>query len=273
MKLATSIIAASLSWALVSATFGAVTITSSSFTYSQNFNTLASTGASNAWVNNSTISGWYLFGYNQTSTPSTYGTSNAAGTTAGSFYSYGSSAADRALGGTASGNTYFGSPAPVSGAIAGYLAVAFTNNLTDPISSITFGFDGEQWRNGGNASAQSMVLEYGFGTTMVGVSTWTAPGGNFVWSSPVTGASAAAVDGNVAGLVANRGGTLNSLNWAAGETLWIRWIERNDAGNDHGLAIDNFSVTAIEVDAIPEPSRALLFGLGSLGLLLRRRRA
>jgi hypothetical protein len=26
-----------------------------------------------------------------------------------------------------------------------------------------------------------------------------------------------------------------------GDTLWIRWVEKNDMGNDHGMAIDNFS--------------------------------
>src|SRR5262249_27115537 len=38
---------------------------------------------------------------------------------------------------------------------------------------------------------------------------------------------------------AGRGGTLNNLGWAAGSTLWVRWVENNDAGNDHALAIDN----------------------------------
>jgi hypothetical protein len=33
-------------------------------------------------------------------------------------------------------------------------------------------------------------------------------------------------------------------DWNAGETLWLRWVEVNNAGNDHGLAIDNVSLTA-----------------------------
>jgi hypothetical protein len=36
---------------------------------------------------------------------------------------------------------------------------------------------------------------------------------------------------------------LAGLDWQAGQTLWLRWIERNDSGNDHALAIDNFSLT------------------------------
>ena len=33
------------------------------------------------------------------------------------------------------------------------------------------------------------------------------------------------------------------MNWANNDTLWFRWIERNDAANDHGLAIDDFSLS------------------------------
>ena len=66
----------------------------------------------------------------------------------------------------------------------------------------------------------------------------------FNWTSPVTGTTAGAVNGNTTGRVNSVGGTLSGLNWASGTTLWFRWIERNDDGNDHGLAIDDFSLTA-----------------------------
>ena len=144
-----------------------------------------------------------------------------------------------------------------------------TNDTGGALATITFEFNGEQWRNGGNTTAQTMVLEYGFGSTFASVTTWTAPGGNFNWTSPVATSSAAAVDGNVAGLVENKGGNLSNLNWANGSTLWIRWIELNDSGSDHGLAIDDFAVT--QVTAVPEPAAALLGALGLLALMRRRR--
>ncbi len=214
-----------------------------SVSYNQNFDALASSGSGNSWTNGtSPIPGWYLYRQPAPGTDITTYNADNGGSNAGSFNSFGSTgSSERALGGTASGGAYFGSPA--SGAIAGWIAAAFNNSSGSTINSVTVGFDGEQWRNGGNTSAQTMVLEYGFGATFAAVSTWTAPGGNFDWASPVIGASAAAVNGNVAGLVSGRGGSLNSLNWTSGSTLWIRWIERNDPGNDHGLAIDNFSLT------------------------------
>jgi hypothetical protein len=54
--------------------------------------------------------------------------------------------------------------------------------------------------------------------------------------------------------------------------LWVRWIERNDVGNDHGLAIDDFSLSAA-VAAVPEPQSwaLMLGGLAALGFIARRR--
>lgn len=233
---------------------------------SQNFDSLTTSTSSTSWTNNSTLSGWSLF--TGAGTPITTYSGGTGSSSTGSFYSFGASAAtDRALGGLASGGTYFGSPS--SGAVAGYIAVQITNNSGSALDSFTLGFEGEQWRNGGNTTAQAMVLEYGFGSTFAGVTTWTAPGGAFNWSSVVNTSTAAAVDGNVAGKVPGLGGTVSSLTWNTGSSLWVRWIDVNDSGNDHGLAIDNFTFSAT---AVPEPASAGLIGLGLAGLSLIRRR-
>lgn len=207
--------------------------------YSQNFDTLATTGNSNSWTNDTTLLGWSLF--NASGNPIiSYGANNGTSTT-GSFYSYGvDTSTDRALGGLGSGGTYFGSPA--SGSVAGWIAFSAKNTSGSTINSLNIAFNGEQWRNAGNTTAQTMVLEYGFGSSFTTVTTWTAPGLTFNWTSPVATTTGAAVDGNTTGLVANRGGTLDNLNWASDDTLWLRWVETNDTGNDHGLAIDDLVV-------------------------------
>jgi len=241
-------------------------------TYSQNFDTLATTGASNAWTNDTTLFGWSLFRQPAPGTAiTTYG-ADTGSSNSGNFYSYGSGgSSDRAIGGLGSAGTYFGSP--FSTAVAGWIAVALQNTSGAAFSDFTVGFSGEQWRNGGNTSAQTMVLQYGFGNSFSAV-TWTAPGAAFNWSSVVNTATAAAVDGNVAGLVTGVGGTVNTT-WNANDTLWIRWTENNDSGNDHGLAIDNFSLSATAVAAVPEPETyaMLLAGLGLIGFAARRRRS
>ena len=235
--------------------------------YSQDFNSLATTGTADTWANNLTLAGWFLYTGGGTAI-TTYAAGTGSSST-GSFYSFGAaSSTDRAFGGVGSGGTYFGSPA--SGAVGGYMAVALTNTTSDAFSSITISFDGEQWRNGGNTSAQTMVLQYGFGTTFSSVSSWIEPDGTFNWTSPVTGSTAAAVDGTTAGQVPDVGGTL-SVDFEPGDTLWFRWVELNDPGNDHGLAIDNLSITT--PSETPEPSSiALAMAGGLFGMMVICRR-
>jgi hypothetical protein len=243
-----------------------ISFTNVNDSYFTNWDNLSTT-VNATWINNVGFPGWHLFNWNGGATINTINLNSGGlngGNGTGSFYSFGSTGSlDRALGGVGAGGAYFNSPA--SGAIAAFITFAVTNNTGSSLGSATIAFDGEQWRNGGNTSAQTMVFEYGFGASFASVATWFAPGGNFDWSSPVTGASAAAVDGNAAGLVAGRGGVLSNLNWSNGDTLWVRWIERNDTGNDHGLGIDNFSLT------VPGPAAPILLGLGLLARARRRR--
>ena len=244
----------------------AISVGSVGFSYSQDFNSLTTSTTAVPWVNDSTLAGWSLYTSTLADAATILGGTGSAST--GSFYSFGAAGSgERALGGTASGGAYFGSPA--SGTVAGYVAVAFTNNSGSALDGFTLGFNGEQWRNGGNTSAQPMVLEFGLGASIGTVGLWMAPA-SLSWNSPVFSATAAAVDGNAAGLVTGLSATVTSLGWAVGDTLWIRWIERNDVGNDHGLAIDDLSLS---VSAVPEPGALalMLAGLAAVGFVARRR--
>jgi PEP-CTERM motif len=249
-----TLLAAAALLALAPAAQAQISITSPGLVYTQSFDTLSNTGTTNAWVNDSTLPGWSLFssaGVAVTNFRADAGTSNT-----GAIYSYGSTGStERALGSVASGS------------FAGTLVLALANNSGSVIDSFTLGYTGEQWRNGGNTAAQSLTLEYGFGASYA-TTTFTAPGG-FGFTSPVVGATAGAVDGNAAGTVANLGGVVGT-NWAVGETLWLRWVDLNDTGNDHGLAIDNLSFS---VTAVPEPGTVALWlaGLAAIGFVARRR--
>jgi hypothetical protein len=262
------LVAASLSALVLLPAHAAVSVTSPSFTYSQSFDSLTTTtGTAVPWANDSSLTGWSLFN-SLGAAITTYGADNG-GNNAGSFRSYGATAAaDRALGALASGSALFGSPA--SGAVAGYVVLALSNNTGASLAGFTLGFSGEQWRNGGNTTPQSMTMEYGFGSSYASVTGWAAPGGSFNWVSPVVGATAAAVDGNGAGRVNGLGGSIGAP-WAAGDTLWVRWVEVNDIGSDHGLAIDDLSFS---VSAVPEAQSGalLLAGLLAVGFVVARRR-
>jgi hypothetical protein len=239
-------------------------------TYTQDFDSLASSGTDHEWTNDDTIKGWHLFrvtaGNNNAPFPMTLYDSSNGSAGDGRFYSFGRDT-DRAIG--AIGNGAFGYPGDratsvLLNATSGWLAASFTNSTGVLLSQFTVAYDGEQWRDGGDNEppyAQTMEFQYGFGPDFSSVSSWTSPGGNFNFISPVFTTSAGPIDGNSIGRVPNLGGTISSLDWQPGETLWLRWIERNDLGIDHGMAIDSFSFSAAPpaVTAVPEATTAVVF--------------
>src|SRR4029078_7147713 len=116
----------------------------------------------------------------------------------------------------------------------------------------------EQWRNGGNTTAHTLTFQYQIAAS--GVITdadvpatgWT-PFAPLSFPGPIAITTAGALDGNAAAnrtvIAATLPATVN-----AGQEIWLRWQDPNDTGNDHGLAIDDFSVTANSVDDAPTVS-------------------
>jgi len=238
----------------------------SSGSYSQDFNTLANTGTANVWTDNTTLLGWYAQSTNTTIVTTDYRADTGAGNT-GDLISYGPAAStDRALGSLGSGTT----------ATMGY-GLRLVNDTAAPVTDILISYVGEQWRNGGNATPQSLAFSY-----LVSVSPITSPNvpSNLGWisfapltfTSPIATAAPATLDGN---LVANRvalSSILTGVTLEVGQELFVRWLDINDTGNDHGLALDDLTVTFTPAVA-PEPTvGALLGGFGLLGLFMASRR-
>ncbi|EEF61632.1 PEP-CTERM sorting domain-containing protein [Pedosphaera parvula] len=234
--------------------------------YTQNFDTLANSGTANTWTDNTTIAGWYA------GTSGTFsGTYRAdiGSSTTGAIYSYGSSAAtDRALGSVASGTT---------GTLA--YGVRLQNNTGGMIGNLNLSYTGEQWRNGGNATAQTLSLTYRISSGPItssdaaGTQSWTSYA-SLNFTSPTTGATAAALDGNNAANHTFISATLTGITLNAGDEIFFRWVDLNDAGNDHGLAVDDFTLSYDPV-AVPEPSTFALLGVGAMAgmfVLVRRKK-
>jgi len=223
---------------------GPISMTSSPLTYSQNFNTLNISGTP-TWTDDSTIAGWYA---QRTGSGYTI-VADAGSGTAGNLYSYGpASNSDRALGTIGS-----------SGAAAGSFAhgVLLKNDSGFVITSLTVGYTGEQWRNSA-AAAQIVSFYYQISASAISSLTptintgWTAVSAlNF--TSPVTGGTAGALSGN---LPANRtvisGVVLNNLNIAASSYIMLKWEDPDHSGTDHGLAIEDVSISWI-IEQNPPP--------------------
>src|SRR5690606_32179977 len=116
--------------------------------------------------------------------------------------------------------------------------------------------DGEQWRRASVAEPSEQRLFFSYG---IDVASITDPGFEAVphldFASPDlggNGAGGAGLNGNIMtqeGITAH----LTGVEWGPGSALWLRWVDPNDSGNDHGLAIDNF-IFETSVGGVPAVS-------------------
>ncbi|MEK7954248.1 endonuclease [Luteolibacter soli] len=198
--------------------------------YEQNFNSLPDTG-SPTWTDNQTIESWYA----QRSGNGTTIVANSGSGTAGALYSYGTSAADRALGSLGSANAAAGSFA---------WGVTFRNGTSSTVTLTTLAYTGEQWRNGGAGAAQAITFSYQKGSTAVTSLTPTSDTGwtslsALTFTSPINSGAGTALDGNAAANSVHLSSNVN-LQLAPGEWITFRWRDIDHASTDHGLAIDDF---------------------------------
>ena len=263
---------------------GQISITGGGLSYSQNFDTLTTNTGPQNWTDNTLttsaldspqvigLPGWYIatFAASADATPNgnqviRAGTGSSA---TGSYYSFGAASdPERALG------TLPSDAITSAGAGALRLGVRFVNNTGDGISGFTFLYDGEEWRIGASTAVNNQfAVSYAIFTPGAGTlanSTYTAlAAANFNTPNDGNG-TAAALDGNAAiNRIAGLGDTVTGLSIAPGNEIWIRWSDANSSGADHGMGIDNFSITF----SVPEPSSGVLLGLGLICLLNRVRR-
>jgi hypothetical protein len=149
--------------------------------------------------------------------------------------------------------------------------VLFANDTGLTITNITISYDGEQWRDGGTSTATDQLTMAISQATVGGLTNFTGMGTSFNFVAPKNGSSATALDGNAsANRVAGIGGNF-AVSIAPGEVFALRWIDLDTAGNDDGMAIDNFSLGYALV-GIPEPSTVLLVGMGLVSAFIIRRR-
>ncbi len=137
-----------------------------------------------------------------------------------------------------------------SGSMTSVYGLALVNNTGATIDNFTLAYIGEQWKNGINGSAVLNQLTFEYSTTATGLTDtpaftrvaaldFTAPQGGNVGSD-------VAIDGNLLANQQSISNQVTGITWGAGTTLYLRWTDINDTGNDDGLGIDSltFSVAA-----------------------------
>ena len=242
----------------------------STTSYSENFNTLSTTDVNDVW---STTAGTQAAvpgstgcdGVKLSGTSSGTGTNlmdfiaDAGTSNTGAVHSYGAAAnSERALGTVASGPNVPG------------IGVEIQNNTGTTITSVTINYTGEFWRS---SQTVQNVLTFGYFIGASGSTTYLSAGGATAVTAlnlvgPAAAGSAAALDGNLVGNQASFGSTITA-NILQGQSLYLRWQDADDTGNDGGVAIDGFSLTAT---LVPEPSGLALLGFGTFAMIRFRRR-
>jgi uncharacterized protein len=227
-------IAALLCAAIASPVQAQVSLTTLGTPYTQSFDTLPASGSA-TWTNNSNIPGWF---HARTGTGTTI-VANDGSSNAGNLYSYGTgTATDRALGSVGSGNAAIGNL---------FWGVRLQNNTGATITALDVSYVGEQWRNSA-AAAQTIAFSYLVGSpTVTGSQAEFQSGGTAVaaldFTSPITGGTAGLLNGNLAANRATRTFTITGLSIPNGTEVMLRWSDPDHTGADHGLSIDDFSVT------------------------------
>ena len=219
--------------------------TTSGTIYTQNFDTLPSTGTFSpvgsgpldldaSPVNATGTDGWQYWRYVGTGASALFQVNNGSGSS-GATYSYGTTnSPDRALGVLASGSGSY------------RIGMVLQNNTGSTLTSFTLGYLGEQWRYGGAATTENrLTFDYSIGSgTAISSSGAFTPVAGLDFVRPVASGTSGALDGNLAANQRSISGTVAGLAWAPGQYLVIRWTDVNDAGNDDGLAIDDLSFSA-----------------------------
>lgn len=199
-----------------------VNITTTASPYTQNFNTLITSGTSATLP-----TGWKLL--ETGSSANTTLAADAGGTATGNTYSYGTgTGTDRAFGQLRSGSVI-----PV-------LGVQIRNSTGSTITSLTISYTGEQWRCGATARVDQMDFQYSLSATSLSTGTWTDVNA-LDFASPST-TTTGAKDGNAAANRAVKSTVITGLSIANNAIFWLRWNDQDATGADDGLSIDDFSI-------------------------------
>lgn len=208
-----------------------VVITSTATPYTQNFNTLITSGTSSTLP-----AGWRLL-ETGTNANTTLAADNGA-SNAGNTYSYGTgTGTDRAFG------------TLLSGSLTSTIGVQITNNTGATITSLTISYTGEQWRCGTASRTDQLDFQYSTTATSLSTGTWT-DFNTLDFVSPST-SSTGAKDGNAAANRTAKSGVVTGLSIANGTTFWLRWSDPDASGADDGLSIDDFSIQLNGADVTP----------------------
>lgn len=217
--------------------------------YKQDFNhpRLAAGEVEITWHDNETFPGWsaaYYDGIRGTyETPSLVMATSGRGRNAVAFYLYRSDTerTDGALGAQPSDERM---PGLNRGGM--YYGVALINDSNVTLNRLNLAYQVELWRlTATPAKQETLHVSYQVGGTGLDEGFWrTIPGSHYTTPHAGEGGqSARSLDGNAPENVTPFKLEVEDLNLMPGQTLWLRWFDVNNPSFDHGVGIDDVSIT------------------------------
>jgi len=242
-------------------------------TYTQDFEGLSSTTASGATpgsgmnelttlAGNSTtsVSSWFVYG--TAGWGLKWGVTNGS-SNAGSFYALVNSA-------TAGSVTNHALGSLASGSNIGFFGLVLRNDSGATINDLSIAYDEVMNRNPStrpnpyplsylvsSTAVATASASVGAGTFADAAGSWNTTTLGFTTPSSGTGAPSTTQTtlNNTVTKIATITGTLSGLNWTAGDYIYLRWTDTNNAGGDSSAGVDNFSLS------VPAGVRDLTWGL------------
>lgn len=187
--------------------------------------------------------GFYLF--EQGANANTVYRADAGVSTTGDTYSYGDVGSnERALGSLTTGSL-----------TPNAFGARLRNSTGSDVNLLTVIYTGEQWRVG-SAGGDSLHFAFSTDATSLSNGTWTEiPELNF-GALHIAGAGVA-LDGNDPANQTNFNFDFSGFTLMAGGEMWIRWVDFDVTGGDHGLSVDNLILIP---EYIPQPTLILSHG-------------
>jgi hypothetical protein len=219
------------------------------FEYTQNFSNLP---LASTYVSGITGKGPYFLGsihtgltglfIAQTSGSNTvlnFATSAGSNATSGIF-SYGA-----ASGATNAATRGLGSLASSAGSYV--FGITFTNTSNTIIDQFEIAFIAAQWRKGGSGKANEWTFSYATSPTNNVVDTLIKKDTTLNFFSVQTSTGTTALNGLLAINQQQKKDTLFNINWKPGEQLILKWQDKDDIGNDDGMALQQLICKALNM--------------------------
>ncbi|MDX1929827.1 MAG: choice-of-anchor I family protein [Pirellulaceae bacterium] len=126
------------------------------------------------------------------------------------------------------------------------IGAQFRNDNAGSITQLNIAYRGEQWRLGTAGRAVLDRLDFQFSTDATSLTTgsWTDFDA-LDFAGPSNATPTGAKDGNASGFNTALNSSITGLSILPSGTFWIRWNDFDASGADDGLAVDDFSITAV----------------------------